>query len=115
MFNGTFFAEHDDFGKIIPGTEKPLDFRMEIGLTIFQSIPVLLNMICVRGFYFVRRFTQEIRKKKSNSLYRANWKNVLSFANTTIIRMTTVANCSFETVDLVGASINSLTIGICLS
>ena len=108
MFNGTFFAEHDNIGKIIPGTEKPLDFRTEIGLTIFESIPVLLNMICVRGFYFVRRFIQEMRKKKTNNQYRPNWKNVSPFGNTTIVRMTTVANCSFEAVDLVGASINSL-------
>ena len=107
MFNGTFFADHDVSGKIIKGTEKPLDFRTELGLAIFENIPVLLNMICVRGFYFVRRFIEESRKKKNDSSYHVNWRNTLPFANPTIIRMTTVANCTFSAIDLAGAAIVS--------
>lgn len=32
IFDGTLFAEHDENGRIIKGTVKPLDFRAEIGL-----------------------------------------------------------------------------------
>lgn len=103
IFNGTLFADHDEFGKIIKGTEKPLDFRAELGMGILQSIPVALNMVIVRVFYFVRRLIEELKKKKEERDYRRTFP----FANANIIRMTTIANGAFEAVDLGAAIITS--------
>ncbi len=107
MFNGTLFADHDDLGKIIPGTEKPLDFTAELGMTILQSIPVMLNMVFVRMFYFIRRLINEFNSKKDNPNYKINWKATIPFFNPTIRRMTTVANCAFSATDLSLAVITS--------
>lgn len=107
MYNGTLFADHDANGKIIVGTEKRLDFRTEIGMAIFQSIPVLLNMTAVRIFYFVRRLIAELKKKKEDDQYVINWKNLFPFLNPTITRMTTVSSATFSAIDLTGAIIVS--------
>lgn len=107
MFNGTLFADHDEFGKIIPGTEKPLDFTAELGMTILHSITVLLNMVFVRMFYFIRRLIGEFNNKKNDPNYRINWKATIPFANPTIRRMTTIANCAFSATDLSFAIITS--------
>ena len=107
MFNGTLFAEHDSAGKIIKGTEKPLDFTAELGMTILQNIPVLLNMVFVRMFYFIRRLINEIKSKKGNPHYTIDWRGMIPFGNPTIIRMTTVATCTFSAADLSLAVVTS--------
>ena len=107
MFNGTLFAEHDETGRIIKGTEKPLDFAAELGMTILQSIPVLLNMVFVRMFYFIRRLINELKNKKKDSGYKIDWRGTIPFGNPTIMRMTTVANCAFSATDLTLAIVTS--------
>lgn len=107
MFHGTLFSERDALGNKIRGTEKPLDFRAELGMSILQNIPVLLNAICVKGFYFVRRIIIEAKNKRLDSHYSINWKNTLPIGNTTIVRMNTVANATFSAVDLAAATITS--------
>lgn len=63
MFNGTFLAEHDADGRIIKGTERRFDLRMEIGVLGEigrQSMPVVINQCVTRAFYFCRRLSREI-------------------------------------------------------
>ena len=65
VFDGTLFADHDEAGNIIKGTEKPLDFRTELGMTkgfVKSTIPVIANECIVRGFYFIRRLFDEIKR-----------------------------------------------------
>ena len=107
MYNGTLFADHDANGKIIAGTEKRLDFRTEVGMAMFESIPVLLNMTAVRVFYFIRRLINELKHRKEDNLYKINYRNIFPFLNPTITRMTTVATTTFTAIDLAGAVIVS--------
>ena len=107
MFNGSLFADHDINGKIVKGTERPLDFTSELGMSIFQSIPVLLNVTFVRIFYLVRRLIVELRNRKQTPNYKVRWKDLFPFGNSTIIRMTTIANCTFSAVDLSCAIVTS--------
>ena len=101
----------------IPGLHKQLDFLFDKGFdaraeaTVLriagkQMLPVLLNEIIVRGFYFVRRFVCESR------LHGENWKDyswdkILPFNNRTIVRMLTIAHGTFVAVDLADAAVRS--------
>lgn len=111
LFNGTYFAERDKDGKLIKESIKPFDFRAEIGLAYElgrQAVPVIINECIVRGFYFVRRFTQEIKTKEINNiseLSSIDWKKVLPYKNRTIIRMLTISTATFTTIDLADAAI----------
>lgn len=111
LFNGTLLGEHDENGKIISPVK--FDLRTEIGLLPQlgkQAIPIIINECVVRGFYFVRRLSLEL---KSNSirnlkeLNQINWKNVLPFNNRTIVRMLTISLGTFVTIDLADAAIES--------
>lgn len=61
LFNGTLLAERNEDGTI----KQPLrfDLRAEIGLGYEigrQALPILINEIIIRGFYFIRRFAQGV-------------------------------------------------------
>lgn len=70
-----------------------------------QAIPVFLNEVLVRTFYFIRRFAFEYQLKKD--LSKIDWKKVLPFKNATITRMMTIASGAFCVVDIGDAAIRS--------
>lgn len=111
LYNGTLFAERDETGRIIQETVKPFDLRMEVGIAHEvgkQAMPVLLNECIVRGFYFARRLSWEMRDKQVRSfgdLKRVDWKKAVPFNNRTIVRMMTIASGTFTAIDMAGAAI----------
>ena len=70
-----------------------------------QAVPVILNEILVRTFYFIRRFVNEYTIKRD--LLKFEWKKVLPFKNATITRMMTIASGAFCVVDIGDAAIRS--------
>lgn len=76
-----------------------------------QAIPVLINELLVRGFYFIRRLTMEIKEKNVESfsdLKNVDWKKTLPFRNRTVVRMLTIATGTFTAVDLADAGIRAV-------
>lgn len=70
-----------------------------------QSIPVIINEVVVRSFYFVRHLSLEWKEK--GDLQLLEWKNVLPINNRTIIRMLTISTGTFTVVDMADAAIRS--------
>lgn len=70
-----------------------------------QSMPILINEILVRGFYFVRRLILEY--KKHENFLDIDWGNIIPFGNRTVERMMTIASGTFTVVDIVDAAIRS--------
>lgn len=68
-----------------------------------QSIPIILNEVIVRAFYFIRRLTMEIKEK--TSINEIDWRSTLPFKNRTIARMITISSGTFTVVDIVDAAI----------
>lgn len=84
------------------------DMRKELAVAEYlgkQSIPVILNEVIVRTFYFVRRLIQEKREHESWS--DVNWKNVIPFNNRTINRMLTISSGTFMAIDMADAGIRA--------
>ena len=106
LFNGTFFAEHDENGKIIKDTAVRFDLRGELGVAVElgrQSLPVIANECMVRVFYFIRRLAMELREKETCSfeeLKQVDWKKIKPFNNPTIARMLTISTGVFTAVDV---------------
>ena len=68
-----------------------------------QALPVLINEVFVRIFYFIRHLIFEIKEHKDvNSI---EWKRVIPFNNRTIVRMMTIATGTFTVVDMADAAI----------
>ena len=111
LFNGTAFAQYDEAGKIIKGTEIKFDFRGELGTLAEigrQAIPVIANECIVRSFFFIRRLGIELKESNAKSfadLKHLNWENVKPFGNPTIDRMLTIATGVFSAVDVADAVI----------
>lgn len=108
LFNGTALGKRDASGKII----EPLRFDLRAELGVIQQIgkqavPVIINEVLVRGFYFIRRLIEELRKKPS-SVDDIDWKKTLPFKNRTIVRMLTISTGTFTAVDLADAAIRSV-------
>lgn len=85
-----------------------IDLRTEIGIASElgkQVVPVLLNEVLVRTFYFVRHLICEY--KKDNSFDGIDWKNVIPIGNRTIERMMTIASGTFTAFDIADAAIRS--------
>ena len=70
-----------------------------------QSMPILINEVLVRGFYFVRRLILEY--KEHENFIDINWNNVIPFGNRTVERMMTIASGTFVAVDVADAAIRS--------
>lgn len=110
LFNGTLLGERNENGRLIP---VKFDLRTEIGLLPQlgkQAIPVIINECVVRGFYFARRLSQELKKNNVQAisdLERIDWKSTLPFNNRTIVRMLTISLGTFVTIDLADAAIES--------
>lgn len=84
------------------------DLRSEIAVArelARQSVPVIVNEVLIRTFYFIRRFFAEYGEKKEFS--RMCWGKVLPFNNPTIVRMITIASGTFLTIDAGHAILNS--------
>lgn len=84
------------------------DLRSEMAIMEYagkQSIPVILNDLLVRTFYFVRHLIVEY--KKNNSWNKVNWDNVVPWGNRTITRMITIASGTLVAVDAADAAIRS--------
>ena len=113
LFNGTLLAERDTDGKIIRETVKNFDLRAELsvaGEIGKQALPIILNEILIRSFYFIRRLHQEIKDKNITSfkdLGKIEKDKILPFKNRTIVRMVTIASGTFTAIDLADATIRS--------
>ena len=70
-----------------------------------QAIPVVINEILVRSFYFIRRFVEQMKVKQS--LMEIEWKKLLPMNNRTIVRMMTIASGTFCLVDFGDAAIRA--------
>ena len=70
-----------------------------------QAIPVIINEILVRGFYFIRRFFAEWNEKQN--LSKIEWDRVKPFNNAIITRMLTIASGTFLIVDAGEAALKS--------
>ncbi|BAL00669.1 hypothetical protein OBV_34700 [Oscillibacter valericigenes Sjm18-20] len=107
-FNGTLTAQRDTNGKLIKESIYQIDLRTELGIIKQQALPVILNEVLVRGFYFISRIHRELEGKDIhclNELDRLDWDKCIPVRNRTIIRMLTVASSSFTAVDLADAAI----------
>ena len=109
-FNGTLFAERDEYGKIIKESVVGIDFRTELGIFKQQAGPVILNEILVRSFYFISRLIKDLQENQIRNieeLKRIHWKKCIPANNRTIIRMLSIATTAFTIVDLADAAIHS--------
>ena len=68
-----------------------------------QALPIVLNEILVRSFYFVRHLATEL--KNTNTFAEIDWHNVIPFGNRTIERMMTIATGTFTAIDALDAVI----------
>ena len=71
--------------KLFEGASSKLDMRTEMAVAHElkrQAIPVVINEVLVRGFYFVRRLCMELKEKGEFSA--VDWKKVIPFNNRTI-------------------------------
>lgn len=87
---------------------KGFDIRFQTA----QTIPVILNELCVRFFYSFRRFVSCLSKRenKENAM-RKFWESCEPFSNPTVKRMLTIAHGTFCLVDLGDAVVRSLVTG----
>ena len=114
MFNGTFLAEHDADGRIIKGTERRFDLRMEIGVLGEigrQSMPVVINQCVTRAFYFCRRLSREIDALGIGGvgdLGRIAPEDVLPWGTPAMRRMLTVSSGVFVGVDIADAAVHAM-------
>lgn len=110
LFNGTLLGNRDENGRIIP---LRFDFRTELGVLHEigkQTVPVILNEVLVRCFYFLRRLVAEIKDKQISSLEdmkRVEWQSVKPFGNRTIDRMMTVSTMTFTIADTADAAVRA--------
>lgn len=111
LYNGTLLGQRDENGKLVP---VKIDLRGEkaIGQQLGkQAIPVIINDVLVRVFYFIRRLYIEIKDKGVHSwddIVKLNWKKIIPANNRTINHMLLVASGTFVAVDLGDAAIRSL-------
>ena len=85
-----------------------IDLRTEIGVINElgrQAVPVIINEVLVRTFYFVRHLISEY--KDHNSFEGIDWQKVIPIGNRTIERMMTIASGTFTAVDIADAAIRS--------
>ena len=87
-------------------TTDKIDLRTEIAVVKKQAMPVIINEVIVRTFYFIRRFVSEY--KEHQSLSEMNWKTIVPFGNRTVVRMMTIATGTFTAVDMADAGIRAV-------
>ena len=87
---------------------KGFELRAELGVLQQlgkQAIPVILNEVLVRVFYFFSRLIKEYKEKEN--FKDIEWKNVLPYKNRTLTRMLTISSGTFLAFDLLDAGIRS--------
>ena len=110
LFNGTFFGERDENGKLIP---LRFDYRTEIGIGHYigkQFVPVMINESIVRSYFFFSRLYDEITKhsiKSFKDLEFIDWSKTKPFGNRTIDRMLTIAAITFNIADTADAAVRA--------
>lgn len=110
LYNGTLLGQRDENGKLIP---VKIDLRGEKAIWQQmgkQSVPVLINDVLVRVFYFIRRLYIALRDNKIQSwddIIKLNWRKIVPVYNRTINHMMLVASGTFVAVDLGDAAIRS--------
>lgn len=96
------------FNNLFEGASSKFDIRTEMAVKHElkrQAVPVVINEILVRSFYFIRRFVEQMKTKQS--LVEIEWKKLLPMNNRTIVRMMTIASGTFCLVDLGDAAIRA--------
>ena len=87
---------------------KGFDLRTELGVLQQlgkQAIPVILNEVLIRVFYFFSRLIKEYKEKEN--FKDIDWKKVLPYKNRTLTRMLTISSGTFLAFDLLDAGIRS--------
>jgi hypothetical protein len=89
-------------------TEHRFDLRSELAVLHElgrQAVPVIINEVLVRAFFFIRRLVNEIKTKRS--FKNIDWLATLPWNNRTLTRMLTIATGTFTAVDMADATIRS--------
>lgn len=88
--------------------EEKFDLRSELAVgheLARQAVPVVINEVMVRAFYFLRRLSMQLKEHKS--LDKVNWSAIIPTGNRTIARMLTISTSVFVAFDTVDAAIRS--------
>lgn len=96
------------FNSLFQGADSKFDLRTEGAIKHElkrQAIPVAVNEVLVRCFYFIRHLYSEINEKKS--IDSIKWKKVIPFGNRTIARMITISTGTMEVLDMADAAIRA--------
>jgi putative uncharacterized protein FNV1996 len=94
---------------IFTNKKNRFDLRAELGVLHQlgkQAIPVILNEVLVRVFYFFSRLIKEYKEK--GNFKDIEWENVLPYKNRTLTRMLTISSGTFLAFDLLDAGIRSV-------
>ena len=89
-------------------SKNKFDLRAELGVLHQlgkQSIPVILNEVLIRVFYFFSRLIKEYKEK--GNFKDIEWRNTLPYKNRTLTRMLTISSGTFLAFDLLDAGIRS--------
>lgn len=111
LYNGTLLAQKDENGKLIP---VKIDLRGEKAIWQQmgkQSVPVIINDVLVRVFYFIRRLYLALKENDIHSwedITKLNWRKIVPVNNRTINHMMLVASGTFVAVDLGDAAIRGV-------
>lgn len=112
LFDGTYFAKRDEKGRIIKESIVKIDFRGEIGAGVElskQAMPVIANESIVQTFYFIRRFSMELKNiepQTISDIKMIEWGTVWPANNPTISRMLTISTAVFTTLDVADAAVS---------
>ena len=103
LVNDLFTKDNAVFGKY------RLDMRSELAIgkeLSKQAIPVFINEILVRSFYFIRGLITYA--KNAQSIKDIPWDKVIPFGNRTIERMMTISLGTMEVIDMTEATIQGI-------
>lgn len=93
---------------LFAGADSKVDYRTEAavkGELRRQSIPVAINEVVVRSFYFIRHFILEVKEK--GAIENIDFKKTIPINNRTIVRMITISTGTFVAMDQVDAAIRA--------
>lgn len=95
-----------------------IDLRKELAFVSValekQSMPIIINEVMVRGFYFIRRLVQQAQLH-GKDWKEYNWREVIPFNNRTVVRMLTIAHGTFVAMDVADAAIRTAISGEALN
>ena len=94
------------FNCLFEGANSKVDYRTEKAIKSElkrQAIPVAINEVVVRSFYFVRHFIMEMKEKEA--IENIDFKKIIPLNNRTIVRMLTISSGTFTAIDLADAAI----------